>query len=361
MKHLANNNIKMLKSRLIAVISINIMLIYSVFGQKGIQFLTNKNFNQAIALAKQQNKLLFVEAYTPDCHVCQSFKGTLAQPQVGALYNAKFVNYQLDLRQQNNYQLLKQLKININATPTFLFFEPKTMNLVQARIFGEGENSVLNVNSIGQKAANENEHFNQLVERFKKGEKNQAFLLNYAELARIKGDTLTNIKVLNEYIKQIPANQYTSKNSFNFLGKSLMNNDNILFDYFVSNLPSYQRLFDANAVRMTYENIFQIVLTSSQATKLGISELQKLKNQMKKVGLDNNSIVRRTWMVECSLLFKSKKNKEALTVIQRVLNALPSAPGPKEYQFLCDFIQSKTKDPKTVQFAKKNYCAYGTK
>ena len=73
-------------------------------------FLTNKNFNQAIALAKQQNKLLFVEAYAPDCHVCQSFKGTFAQPQVGALYNAKFINYQLDLRQQMNYQILRQLK-----------------------------------------------------------------------------------------------------------------------------------------------------------------------------------------------------------------------------------------------------------
>ncbi len=82
---------------------------------------------------------------------------------------------------------------------------------------------------------------------------------------------------------------------------------------------------------------------------------------MKKVGLDEGSIVRRTWMIECSQLFKSKKNKEALAVIQKVINALPSAPGPREYQFLCDYIQSKTKDPKTLQFAKKNYCAFGTK
>ncbi|MEY2793837.1 MAG: hypothetical protein RJA76_1829 [Bacteroidota bacterium] len=335
--------------------------IFAINGQKGIQFLTNKNFNQAIALAKQQNKLLFVEAYTPDCHVCQSFKGTLSQPQVGALYNAKFVSYQLDLRQQNNYQLLRQLNLNINATPTFLFFDPKSMKLIQARIFGEGENSVLNVNSIGQKAANSNEHFNQLIERFKKGEKNQSFLLNYAEIARITGDTATNIKVLNEYIKQIPVSQYASRNSFNFLGKSLMNNENPLFEYFVGNLPIYQRQFDPNAVRMTYENIFQIVLTSSQANKLGLAGLQKIKNQMKKVGLDEGSIVRRTWMIECSQLFKSKKNKEALAVIQKVINALPSAPGPREYQFLCDYIQSKTKDPKTLQFAKKNYCAFGTK
>lgn len=329
------------------------------FGQKGIQFLSNKNFNQAIALAKQQNKLLFVEAYAPDCHVCQSFKGTFAQPQVGALYNAKFINYQLDLRQQANYQILQQLKININATPTFLFFEPKTMKLVQARIFGEKDNTVLNVNSIGQKAANPAEQYDKMAERFKKGEKNPNFLLNYAEISRLKGDTLTNIQVLNEYIKQIPNNQYLSQNSFNFLGKSLMNNNNPLFDYFVGNLAQYQRMFDPNLVRMTYENIFQIVLTSSQANKLGMAGLQKLKSQMKKAGIEESSIIRRTWMVETDILFKTRKNKEALAVIQKVIDALPTAPGPKEYQFLCDFIRSKTKDSKTLQYAKKNYCAYG--
>lgn len=332
---------------------------FLTFGQKGIQFLSNKNFNQAIALAKQQNKLLFVEAYAPDCHVCQSFKGTFAQPQVGALYNAKFINYQLDLRQQANYQILQQLKININATPTFLFFDPKTMKLVQGRIFAEKENTVLNVNGIAQKAINAAEHYDKMAERFKKGDKNPAFLLNYAEIARLKGDTLTNIQVLNEYIKQMPVNQYTSQNSFNFIGKALMNNNNPLFDYFVSNIPLYQRSFDQNVIRMTYENIFQTVLTGSQASKLGNAGLQKLKAQMKKAGLEDGAITRRTWMVETDILFKSKKNKEALAVIQKVLDALSTAPGPKDYQFLCDYIRSKTKDPKTLQFAKKNYCAYG--
>lgn len=348
-------------SKIVFYIFIVILSISTVFGQKGIQFLTNRNFNQAVALAKQQNKLLFVEAYAPDCHVCQSFKGTFAQPQVGALYNAKFVNFQLDLRQQANYQILQQLKLIINATPTFLFFDPKTMKLVQARIFSEGENSVINVNSIGQKAANQLEHFNKMAERFKKGDKNPGFLLNYAEIARISGDTTTNIKVINEYIKQVPVNQYTSRSVFNFIGKSLMNNDNPIFDYFINNIGVYQRQFDPNMVRMSYENIFQIVLTSSQANKLGATGLLKIKNQMKKVGFDEGSIVRRTWMVESSNLFKAKKNKEALAVIKKLIDVLPSAPGPKENQFLCDFIKSKTKDPKTLQFAKKNFCAFGTK
>ena len=49
--------------------------------QKGINFVKTGNFNVALNLAKQQNKLLFMEVYAPDCHICNSFKGTFAQPQ----------------------------------------------------------------------------------------------------------------------------------------------------------------------------------------------------------------------------------------------------------------------------------------
>ena len=122
----------------------------SIFAQKGVNFLKNSNLNTAIDLAKKQNKLLFVEVYAPDCHICNSFTGTFAQPQVGAIYNARFINYQLDVRKPENQKILQQLKIIINATPTFLFFEPKSMKLVQARAFGEKENSVVNVNAIAQ-------------------------------------------------------------------------------------------------------------------------------------------------------------------------------------------------------------------
>ena len=94
--------------------------------QKGINFVKTGNFNVALNLAKKQNKLLFMEVYAPDCHICNSFKGTFAQPQVGSLYNSKFINFQLDIRKQENYQLLQQMKININATPTFIFIDPKT-------------------------------------------------------------------------------------------------------------------------------------------------------------------------------------------------------------------------------------------
>jgi thioredoxin-related protein len=234
----------------------------SVFGQKGINFLKNSNLNAAITTAKQQNKLLFVEVYAPDCHICNSFKGTFAQPQVGTLYNSKFVNYQLDIRKPESQRILQQLKVIINSTPTFLFFEPKTMKLVQAKAFGERENSILNVNSIAQKAANPSEQAGNFATKFKSGDRGFAFLLNYAQFARLTADTATNIKMVNELVKVMPTNQYASQSALNIIQMVMMNNNNALFDYFVGHIAQYNRIAEPGLVKMIYENVFQIVMTN---------------------------------------------------------------------------------------------------
>ena len=332
---------------------------FTINAQKGINFLKTGNFNVALNLAKQQNKLLFMEVYAPDCHICNSFKGTFAQPQVGALYNAKFINFQLDIRKQENYQLLQKMKININATPTFIFIDPKTKKVIQAKIFGENENSIINVNSIAQKAINPTENYSIFADRLKLGDKNCPFLLNYAEIARLLGDTLANIKAMNEYVKLLPASQYTNQNTFNIIQKDLMNNENPLFDFFVSHISIYEKFYDPGLVRMTYENIFQIVLTSSQSQKLSIAALQKIKDQMLKSGIEKSSIPRRTWMLEASILFKQKKNAQAIQVINQLIQVLPNTPGPKEYQFLCNFVKARTKDKNSLQYAKNQWCKFG--
>jgi thioredoxin-related protein len=327
--------------------------------QKGINFIKTTSLQTAINTAKQQNKLLFVEVYAPDCHICNSFKGTFAQPQVGNLYNTSFVNFQLDIRKPENQKALQQLKIIINATPTFLFFEPKSMKLVQAKAFGEKENTIINVNSIAQKASNPADQSTNFATKFKGGERSFAFLLNYAQFARLTGDSTTNLKVVNELIKVMPTNQYVSQSALNIIQMVMMNNNNALFDYFVSHLAQYNRIADPSLVNMIYENIFQIVMTSSQVNKLSAAEIMKLKDQMAKAGIDKGSIVRRTWMAESILLFKQKKAMAAIQVIEGLIDVLPSAPGPKEYQYLCDFVKSKTKDKAALKFAQANWCKFG--
>ena len=328
---------------------------------QGIDFLQVNSLQEARAAAIKQNKLLFMEIYAPDCHICNSFKGVFTQAAVGALYNKNFVNYQLDIRNPANEMALKQAGIILNATPTFVFFEPKLMKIVQARIFGEKDNTVTMVNGIGSKAANPAEQASQFPKRLAAGEKNPGMLINYAQFARITGDTLANIKAMNAYIALLKPAQYSSKSTFNLMQVALMSHDNRLFDYFIRNLNYYNSIFDPSVVRMVYENIFQITLTSSRAAQLGEAGMMKLKSQMAKTGLDRSSIVRRTWMVESDMLFKQRNATQAMKVIDELINSMPGALGPKENQFLCDYVKGKTKDASALKKAKSNWCLYGTK
>jgi thioredoxin-related protein len=327
---------------------------------QGINFLQVNSLQEARAEAIKQNKLLFMEIYAPDCHICNSFKGVFTQAAVGGIYNKNFVNYQLDIRNPANQMALKQAGIIVNATPTFVFFEPKTMKIVQARIFGEKENTVTMVNAIATKAANPAEQATQFPKRLAAGEKNPGMLVNYAEYARITGDTLANIQAMNAYIALLKPAQYSSQSTFNLMQVALMSPDNRLFDYFIRNLNYYNSIYDPSTVRMIYENIFQITLTSSRSTRLGEAGLMKLKSQMARTGLDRSSIVRRTWMVESDMLFKQRKATQAMKVIDELINSMPSALGPKENQFLCDYVKGKTKDASALKKA-KNWCLYGTK
>ena len=327
---------------------------------QGINFLQVNSLQEARAEAIKQNKLLFMEIYAPDCHICNSFKGVFTQAAVGGVYNKNFVNYQLDIRNPANQMALKQAGIIVNATPTFVFFEPKTMKIVQARIFGEKENTVTMVNAIATKAANPAEQASQFPKRLAAGEKNPGMLVNYAEYARITGDTLANIQAMNAYIALLKPAQYSSQSTFNLMQVALMSPDNRLFDYFIRNLNYYNSIYDPSTVRMIYENIFQITLTSSRSTRLGEAGLMKLKSQMARTGLDRSSIVRRTWMVESDMLFKQRKATQAMKVIDELINSMPSALGPKENQFLCDYVKGKTKDASALKKA-KNWCLYGTK
>jgi hypothetical protein len=232
------------------------------------------------------------------------------------------------------------------------------MKVVQVKAFGEKDNSVISVNQIGQRAANPLEQVGNFPAKFKSGDRNPAFLLNYAQYARIMGDTMTNIKMINEFAKVLPANQYVTQGTINILQTVMMNHENELFDYFITHLSDYNKAFDPNMVRMIYENIFQIVLTS-QTNNLTSKSISKIKTQMKTTGMDPSGIIRRTWLAESNLYFKQKKPAEGIKVIQNLLNVLPNAPGPKEYQYLCDYVKGKTTDKKALKYAQANWCKFG--
>lgn len=87
----------------------------------GIQF-ENISFRQAMAQAKNQHKLIFLNVYATWCMPCKMLmKNTLDKPEIGNVFNKKFVNVSYDAEKGEGIDLVK--KYNIQAHPIMLMVD----------------------------------------------------------------------------------------------------------------------------------------------------------------------------------------------------------------------------------------------
>lgn len=86
-----------------------------------MQFYQGK-WSAALAEAKKENKLLFVDAYAVWCGPCRWMANNVfPDQQVGAYYNENFINYKLDMEKGEGPKIADNYKVT--AYPTFLFID----------------------------------------------------------------------------------------------------------------------------------------------------------------------------------------------------------------------------------------------
>jgi len=88
----------------------------------GIAF-SHVKFKQAKALAKKENKLIFIDAYTTWCGPCKLMARTVFKEKaVGDYYNEHFVSLKMDM--ETSEGIFIGNKYGVNAYPTYLFLKP---------------------------------------------------------------------------------------------------------------------------------------------------------------------------------------------------------------------------------------------
>ena len=74
----------------------------------GIQFI-HDNLQEALAKAKAENKIIFIDCFTTWCGPCKMMsKLTFTDSSVAAFYNSKFVNLKLDMEAGDGPSLQKK-------------------------------------------------------------------------------------------------------------------------------------------------------------------------------------------------------------------------------------------------------------
>jgi len=88
---------------------------------KGITFF-HGTWNEALALAKRENKLIFLDAYASWCGPCRMMKSRVfSKSKSGDFFNENFINVAIDMEKGEGRGLSR--KYRIRAYPTLLFID----------------------------------------------------------------------------------------------------------------------------------------------------------------------------------------------------------------------------------------------
>ena len=102
------------------------------FAQNGVNF-KNITFEQALAIAKQENKLVFIDCYTSWCAPCKTMlEKVFTQGKAGGYFNPRFVCVKYDMEKGEGIKLAQRFEIH--SYPTFLIVRPD--GIVQHKLIG---------------------------------------------------------------------------------------------------------------------------------------------------------------------------------------------------------------------------------
>jgi len=121
----------MKKAVLLSSLFISILLLSSALitpkkskeNKPGIEFFEG-TWASALAQARKENKLVFLDAYAVWCRPCKLMKRTtFKDPAVAAYFNKNFINVEMDMERGEGKRLAK--KLALRAYPTLFFINGK--------------------------------------------------------------------------------------------------------------------------------------------------------------------------------------------------------------------------------------------
>lgn len=221
----------------------------------GIQFETG-TWTEILAKAKQQNKYVFLDAYTTWCGPCKWMdKNVFPTAEAGEYFNKNFVNAKIDMEKGEGLEIAK--KYSVQAYPTYLYVDGNG-DLVH-RVVGSMETPKFIAASAN--ALDPAKQYGTLVRKFDAGERNPDFLYNAAHAAQSAYDMNKAQEIGAAYLKT-QTNLLEEKN-VKFISQFTTSASDPNFEFMRKNAPAFEATLGG---KEQYANkMYQIAFQSSYA------------------------------------------------------------------------------------------------
>ncbi len=159
----------------------------------GITFV-EKPFDALLAQAKQEDKLIFIDAYTTWCGPCKMMTAKVfPDERVGEVYNKRFINAKFDMEKGEGPGLASRYAVS--AYPTYLFVNGdgelvhKGLGYIPIPALLELADAAVSDQSIGA-----------LNARYAAGERDPAFVKTYAQILTDNYEQVRADQVVGDYL-----------------------------------------------------------------------------------------------------------------------------------------------------------------
>ena len=215
----------------------------------GIQF-DHEPFATLKQKAKDQNKLVFIDAFTTWCGPCKWMaKNIFPQTEVGNFYNANFINAKIDMEKGEGIEIAKLYKVQ--AYPTLLFVDGNGQMVHKALGSREKDEFI----ELGKIAINPEKNLNGLGLKFKSQPGN--FENAYAYIKELKEVDAPEMKeAFDSYFSTQEKAIWNSQANWRMLFEFVRNPENMVFVNLKQNRADFASKFTADSVDMKLTQVF---------------------------------------------------------------------------------------------------------
>lgn len=169
------------------------------------------SFEEALAAAKQENKLVFIDFYTSWCGPCRKMSNEVfPQAKVGDYFNAKFVSLKLNAEKEGK-ELAQRFKVS--AYPTYIILDAEGKVKADFKGAMEADEFIAKI----EQALDPEQSPARITERYLAGERTPMIVNNYALQLMQHRKEDEGMKVVDDYFNSLSdAERLKVENSFLF-------------------------------------------------------------------------------------------------------------------------------------------------
>ncbi|MBP6334179.1 MAG: DUF255 domain-containing protein [Bacteroidia bacterium] len=221
---------------------------------KIIKFETS-SLKDILALAKKENKMVYIDCYTTWCGPCKWMdKNIFTNDAVADFYNKVFINAKFDMEKGEGIEIAK--KYSIKNYPSMLYLNAEGIQMHRTCGSAPAEEFISN----GEIAVSEN-NMAALNTKFNSGKVNHEIASSY--LASLDNACLSYTDEANKYFESIPAEEYKSHENWLIIYDFVEDYYSKAFQYLENNKTYFSEMSSVDSVESKIVQVYESGLTTS--------------------------------------------------------------------------------------------------